>query len=55
MKKNKELKYRAVCPHCNKGFDTRYEGFNHYGRIICADCYHKMSRYNEMNDYRKDL
>ncbi len=55
MSKNKDLKYRAVCPHCNKGFDTRHEGFNYWGRIVCADCYQKMAMYNELNDYRKGL
>lgn len=39
----KELRYRAVCPYCNKGFDTRKEGMRSGdGYIICADCYHKI-------------
>ena len=40
MGKSKDLKYRAVCPECGKGFDTRYEGFKHGGKLICATCYH---------------
>ena len=40
---SKELKYRAVCPYCNKAFDTRKEGFHDYlGRLICASCYHRI-------------
>lgn len=38
---DKSLKYRAVCPECGKAFDTRKEGFNFGGYIICAKCYHK--------------
>lgn len=55
MGKNKDLKYRAVCPHCGKAFDTRHEGESYWGVLICADCTEKMLRYNELNDYRKDL
>ena len=40
MGKSKDLKYRAVCPECGKGFDTRYEGFKHEGKLICAKCFH---------------
>lgn len=54
MSKNKELKYRAVCPHCNKGFDTR-KGVLYWGVLVCPDCEKKMRHYNEMNDYRKKL
>ena len=39
---SKELKYRAVCPYCNKAFDTRKEGFLYLGVLICADCHNNM-------------
>ena len=49
---SKEMKYRAVCPLCNKGFDTRNEGFLYWGHLICANCYHEMDRYNKENEIR---
>lgn len=52
MSKNKELRYRAVCPHCGKAFDTRY-GTLYWGDLICRDCVKKMLRYNELNDFMK--
>lgn len=48
---SKDLKYRAICPVCGKGFDTRYEGFLDGGkRLICADCYHKIP-FATLKDY----
>lgn len=31
------LKYRAVCPYCNKGFDSR-TGALFWGQLICPKC-----------------
>ena len=53
MSKNKDLKYRAVCADCNKGFDTRKGGEIYWGKLICPDCYHKKVRYNELHDFMK--
>lgn len=39
---SKELKYRAICPHCNKAFDLRNEMFTLSGKVLCADCYHEL-------------
>ena len=54
-KSNKDMKYRAVCPECNKGFDTRHPGFLFWGKLLCPECTQKKLHYNELNDYRKDL
>lgn len=54
MCKDKELKYRAICPHCKKPFDTRF-GQLFWGKLICPECEKAMRHYNTMNDYRKDL
>jgi len=55
MSKSKEMKYRAVCPQCNKGFDTRSEGFRGpTGQIICADCFHKLKYRVYAPEYTED-
>ena len=54
MSKNKDLRYRAICPHCGKPFDTRL-GQLFWGELICPECEKAKRRYNTMNDYRKDL
>ena len=54
MSKNKEYRYRAICPHCGKPFDTRL-GQLFWGELICQECEQKMRHYNTINDYRKDL
>lgn len=38
---DKSLKYRVICPFCGKAFDCRKEGFILFGKLVCADCYHK--------------
>ena len=51
---SKELKHRAICPHCNTAFDSR-QGSLYWGKLICPECMKKYLHYNTMNDYRKDL
>jgi len=46
------LKYRAVCPCCNKGFDSR-TGVLFWGQLICPECEKEKIKYNQSNDYRK--
>lgn len=43
MPKNKELKYRAICPLCDKPFDMR-EGKLLFldNRLYCKDCRDKL-------------
>ena len=38
---SKELKYRAICPRCNKAFDSR-EGKVHAGELVCPECHSKI-------------
>lgn len=45
------MKYRAVCPICNKGFDIRTEGNNLDGQIICNNCFEKHVRFRTIEDY----
>lgn len=56
MSKNKDLKYRAVCPTCGKAFDTRKEGFPEpdTNKLICADCYNKLKYRTIAPDYTED-
>ena len=49
MSENKDLKYHAVCPQCNKGFDCR-KGVMVWGALICPDCEKKMRKYNELDE-----
>ena len=51
MSKNKELKYRAVCPQCGKPYDTR-NGKNLNGVLLCPECY-KALPFATLDDYRK--
>ena len=48
---NKNIKYRIVCPICNKGFDSR-EGQKLNERIICSNCYKNNVRYLTLNNYQ---
>ena len=43
MSKNKELRYRTICPLCGKAFDRRVEGKLFIGdnRWHCDDCHAK--------------
>lgn len=43
---NKELKYRAICPFCNKAFDMR-EGKVHptTGQLVCEVCYKERTKF----------
>jgi len=38
MSKNKELKYRAICPKCRKPYDIR-RGEILNGVLMCSDCF----------------
>ena len=53
MSKSKDLRHRAVCPHCGKSFDIREEDFKLDGKIVCADCYHKRGHYVTLDEYQK--
>lgn len=43
MPKNKELKYRAICPLCDKPFDMRE------GKLLFVE------NYNKCMDWNKDI
>lgn len=43
---------KVVCPICSKHFDPRKEGFKLDGKLVCADCYFKTSRYKTAADWR---
>lgn len=49
---NKDIKYRIVCPICNKGFDGR-EGLKLNERVVCQDCYKDHIRYITLKDKTK--
>jgi len=54
MASNKSLRYRAVCPHCNKAFDTRERvEFNNilHGYLVCPDCALLMRKYKTLDDF----
>ena len=54
MGKNKDLKYRAVCPKCGKVYDTR-NGISWGGILICPDCHRSIPfvTYPEIKKFHK--
>ena len=53
MSKDKSYKCRAVCPICNKPFDTRKEGAIYLGDLICNECYKEKRHYNQQHEFMK--
>ena len=51
MSKNKELKYRGICPLCNKPYDTR-EGKYLNGFLYCKDCFNSFN-FKTIDNYTK--
>lgn len=52
---SKLMKYRAVCPTCGKGFDTREGYVGAKGQLVCADCHKKIPYGTIANgDYLKE-
>lgn len=52
---SKLMKYRAVCPLCNKGFDSR-TGELYRGQLVCPDCHKKIPYGTIANgDYLKEI
>ena len=35
----KDLKYRAICPLCEKSFDSRDGKLSSDGKVVCQECY----------------
>ena len=48
----KEMKYRAICPVCNKSFDSR-NGYLLNGKLICHEC--RPTQYNTWISYPDDV
>lgn len=36
---DKDLKYRAICPLCEKPFDSRDGKLSPDGKVVCQECY----------------
>ena len=58
MSKNKELRYRVICPLCGKAFDSRVEGKLLFvdNCLYCNDCHTKLMNtfgYKTLDDYKK--
>jgi formylmethanofuran dehydrogenase subunit E len=47
---NKNIRYRIVCPLCNKGFDGR-KGLKLSERVVCPNCYKNNIRFLMLNNY----
>lgn len=50
---DKDLKYRAICPICNKVFNSKFGNIVD-GKLVCPICSAKYSHYNEYIPWRDD-